>query len=203
LETTYQERYASLTDDELLHIAGDRPALCDEAISALDSEMSKRGLTHEQVRVKGRDERRFEAKNARARRPKPKPSKYFVAKLRLPWFLLGLLGLLLLMFLLMGQFDLSDEWSEPVFVVYIAAFIACLAVQPWIRKNLRFWLALAISSIPEFAVSHWLALNYSGSSRYGLKVRCFLSLLVGYPFAAALFILFEKLKPTQPSNTTQ
>ncbi len=96
---SFQERYASLSDDELLHIAGDRRDLGEEAALALDAEVARRGLTQEQVRAKKRDELRLDIEEARAHHPRRKKSKYFVARLNLRWLFLGLLGSVLLSFL--------------------------------------------------------------------------------------------------------
>jgi hypothetical protein len=60
LITSYQERYESLSDDELLHIAGDRRDLLREATVALDGEMARRGLADKQARAKKRDHLKLE-----------------------------------------------------------------------------------------------------------------------------------------------
>jgi hypothetical protein len=77
LNTSFQERYATLSDEELLHIAGDRRDLLEEAAFALDAVMARRGLTHEQAREKKRDELLFDIKEARAHSPKRNKSRYF------------------------------------------------------------------------------------------------------------------------------
>jgi hypothetical protein len=160
LETSFHERYASLSDEELLHIAGDRRDLLQEAADALDSEMARRGLTHEHARAKKRDELRFDIKEARAHNPKRKKSKYFVVQINLRAFFIGLAMPILLMVLSPSHQRVPDEWSWPLFVVYISALIACLAVQPWVRRTLDFWLCLVISFVPQFFVARWLTVYH-------------------------------------------
>jgi hypothetical protein len=203
LDTNFQEQYASLSDEELLHIAGDRRDLREEAAFALDAEMARRGLTLEQARAKRRDDLRLEIKEARAHHPKLKKSKYFVAQISLGWFFIGLVGAVLLMVLMLRTHRLLDEWSEPVLVVYTGALMGCLAVQPWVRRTLSFWLSLAISCVPQFVVSHWLTVYHPAYSRAEEKGSWFLSILAGYAVGGAVFLLLQKLKPGQETKTTQ
>ncbi len=199
VETSFHERYASLSDEELLHIAGDRRDLLQEAAGALDSEMARRGLTHEHARAKKRDELRFDIKEARAHSPKRKKSKYFVAKINLRAYFIGLAGALLLIVVTLGH-HVPEEWSWPLFVVYVSALIACLAVQPWVRRTLDFWLCLGISFVPQFVVAHWLAVYHPARSNSGAKGSAFLSMLAGYALGGGLFLLLQKLKPESETN---
>jgi hypothetical protein len=198
LDTNFQEQYASLSDEELLRIAGDRRDLREEAAFALDAEMAKRGLTHEQARARKRDDVRLEIKEARAHHPTPKKSKYFVTQINLGWFFTGLVGLVLLMFLTLRRpHRLLDEWTEPVAVVYTGALMACLAVQPWLRRTASFWFSLAASCIPQFFVSRWLSVYHPSHSRNEAKGMWFLSILAGYVAGGALFLLLQRLKPME------
>ena len=202
METSFDERYASLSDEELLHIAGDRKDLLPEAAVALDTEMARRGLTQEQARAKRRDGLRFDIKEASAHNPKRKKSKYFVSKINLRVYFIGLAGAVLLMVVTLGHHRVPEEWSWPLFVVYISALIACLAVQPWVRRTLNFWLCLAISFVPQFAVAHWLAVYHPVRSNSGAKGSAFLSMLAGYLLGGALFLLLQKVKPGQETKAT-
>jgi hypothetical protein len=192
LDTGFQEYYASLDDDELLHIAGDRKHLREEAVLALDSEMSLRGLTRQQVLRKRKEEIRRDIEDLRPRQPKGFISKYLdakikkhlVAQINLRAYFLGLIGLVLLMFFI---HRVPDEWSDPSFVVYMLVLIACLAVQPWIRRTLSFWLSLAISCVTQFVIGHWLRVYH--------PAFFFLSLFAGYALCGAAFVLLQKLKP--------
>jgi len=191
-----------LSDEELLHIAGDRRDLLPEAADALDSEMARRGLTHEHARAKKRDELRFDIKEARAHNPKRKKSKYFVAQMNLRAFFIGLAVPILLMVLSPSHHRVSDEWSWPLFVVYISALIACLAVQPWLRRTLYFWLCLVISFAPQFVVARWFAVYHPSRSNSGAKGSAFLSMLAGYLLGGALFLVLQKLRPVQETKAT-
>ena len=205
--TTFHERYASLSDEELLHIAGDRRDLLEEAAVALDAEMVRRGLTHLEARAKKRDELRSEIKEARAHHPKRNKSKYFVARMDLRAYFIGLFiglaGLVLSMVLSPSHHRVPDESSWPLFVVYISALIACLAVQPWVRRTLDFWLCLAISFVPQFVVAHWLTVYHPAHSNSEAKGSAFLSMLAGYVLGGALFLLLQKLKPRQGTEAAQ
>jgi hypothetical protein len=203
LDTSFPEHYASISDDELLHIAGDRKDLREEAILALDAEMARRGLTHQQARAKKRDELRLEIKEARAYHSKRNKSKYFVAQMNLRAFFIGLVGLVLLMFFTLGHHRVPEEWSEPLLVVYVGVLIACLAVQPWVRRTLSFWFSLAISCVPQFLTSHWLSVYHPARSMGETKGSAFLSLLAGYALGGSMFVLLQKLKPGQGIKVTQ
>ena len=202
MEASFDERYASLSDEELLHIAGDRKDLLPQAALALDTEMARRNLTQEHTRAKRRDELRFDIKELRAHSPKRKKSKYFVARMNLRAYFIGLAGALLLMVATLGHHRVPEEWSWPLFVVYISALIACLAVQPWVRRTVNFWLCLAISFVPQFAVAHWLAVYHPARSNSGAKGSAFLSMLAGYLLGGSLFLLLQKLRPEQETKAT-
>lgn len=197
MNTSFHERYASLSDEELLHIAGDRRDLLEEAAVALDAEMARRCLTHQQARAKKRDELRSEIKEVRAHHEKRNKSKYFVSQMNLRAYFLGLVGLVVLMFLTLRSHRLRDEWAEPILFVYLGALIACLAVQPWVRRTLSFWLSLAVASIPQFVVGHLLTVYHPAHSRGEFKGSGFLSMLTGWIVGSAMFLLLQKLNPGQ------
>jgi hypothetical protein len=203
LETTLQEQYAGLSDEELLHIAGDREDLLEAAAFALDAELARRSLTQKQARAKKRDELRLEILEARAHQPKRKKSKYFVAQISLRGLFIGLVGAVLLMFLTIRPRRPIYEWSEPILVVYTGVLLACLAVQPWVRRTLSFWLSLTIACVPQFVVSQWLSVYHPANSRGTAKGTWFLSILSGYVVGSTVFLLLQKLKPGQGAKAAQ
>ncbi len=202
MDSSFREHYASLSDEELLHIAGDRRDLREEAGLALDAEIAQRGLTSQRVRAKKRDELRMEIREARAHHPKRKKSKYFVARMNLRAYFIGLAGLILLM-VLTHRYRVREEWEWPLVVVYLGVLIACLAVQPWVRRTLSFWFSLGISVVPQFVVAHWLAVDHPANSNSGLKGSGFLSMLAGYALGVCVFVLLQRLKPGQGPNAAQ
>lgn len=200
--TSFREQYASLSDDELLHIAGDRRDLMPEAAVELDAEMARRSLTHEHVRARKRDELRFDIREARAHNPKRNKSKYFVAQMDLRACLIGLAVPVLLMVISPSHDLFSDELGWPLYVVYISALLACLAVQPWVRRTCAFWLCLAISFVPQFVVARWLAIYHPTGTDSGMKGSAFLSMLAGYVLGGVLFLILQKLKPEQKTEAS-
>ena len=200
LETSFHERYASMSDDELLHIAGDRKDLLEVAAVELDAEMVRRGLTHKQARSRKRDYLRLDIEEARRHR-KRKKSKYFVSQINLWAHFIGL-AVPFLIVLILGHHRIPEEWAWPVFVVYLSALLAFLAVQPWVRQMLSFWFSLAISFVPQFAVAHWLAIYHPSRSASALKGAAFLSMFSGYLLGGGMFLLLQKLKPRQEAKTT-
>jgi hypothetical protein len=195
LDSNFGATYASLNDDELLHIAGDRRDLLAEAAAALDAEMARRGLTHKHARARKRDDLRLDIKDARAHHAKRNKSKYLVAQINLPACFLGLAGLWLVMFPALRHYRVPSEWWWPLVVVYTSALLACLAVQPWVRRTLSFWLCLAISFVPQFLIAHWLAVYHPSRSGSGEKGAAFLSMFAGYLLGGVLFLLLQKLNP--------
>jgi hypothetical protein len=204
LDTNFSERYTTLSDEELLHIASDRRDLLQEATVALDAEMGRRGLTHKQAMAKKRDELRFDIKEVRAHRQKRKKSRYLVSRLNLRAYFIGLFtgvaGLVISM-VLAPNHRVVDEWVWPLFVLYTGALIACLVVQPWVRRTPDFWLCLAVSFVPQFVVARWLAVYHPSHSASGTKGSAALSTLAGYVLGGALFLLLQKLKPAQRTKT--
>jgi hypothetical protein len=201
LETSFHERYASLSDAELLHIAGDRRDLLEEAAVALDAEMTRRGLTHKQARARKRENLRLDIEELRAHRRKLSQSKYLAAQMNLRAFFIGLAAPLVAV-LIFGRHHLPEEWAWPLFVVYLGALIACSAVQPWVRHTLSFWFSLVVSSVPEFVVARWLAVYHPTNSSSGAKGALFLCLLAGYLLGGALFLLLQRLEPSPETKAT-
>ena len=70
MDKNFEAQYASLNDEELLHIAADREDLREEAAMALDVEMARRGLTDRQALEKETDESRLEKEEAEKYRKK-------------------------------------------------------------------------------------------------------------------------------------
>lgn len=203
MDPGFEVHYASLNDEELLHIAGSYKDLRAEAAVALNTELARRGLTHKQARAKRRDELRLEINEARVHHPKRNKSKYFVTQMNLRAYFLGLVGLVVLMFLTLRHHGLRGEWAEPILFAYLGVLIACLAVQSWVRRTLSFWLSLAIASVPQFVVSHRLTVDHPAHSRGELKGSGFISMLAGWIVASAAFLLFQKLKPERDIRTAE
>jgi hypothetical protein len=194
--SSFQEHYASISDDELLHIAGDRRDLREEAVVALDAEMSRRGFTRRQARIRKTDELRSMIAEAGSHRQKRKRSRYFVAKMNRKWLLIGLAGIVVF-FLLVEPHPPSDPWLQPGLVVYLGCLMACLGVQPWVRGTVSFWVSLAISSTLQFMVARWLIVYHPAHSRQGDKGLWFLSTFSGYVVGGAVFLLLQELKRRQ------
>jgi hypothetical protein len=197
LDTDFQEQYASLSDEELLRVAGDRKDLREEAAFALDAEMAKRGVTYQQAHAQRREVVRQEIKEARAYRPKTKKSKYFASQMNLGWFFTGIVGLVPLMILMLRPHRLLDVWTEPVAATYTGALLACSVVQPWLRRTASFWISLAVSCIPQFFICRWLSVYHPPHSRGEGKGMWFLSILAGYVVGGALFLLIQRIKPKE------
>jgi hypothetical protein len=203
LDRGIEAEYASLNDEELLHIAGDRRNLRTEAALAIDIELERRGLTLKQVRTKKRDVLRSEIEEARAHQPKRSKSKYFVARLNLGEYFIGLMGFVLLMILTLRSHRIREDWKEPLLFVYIGTLIAYVAVQPWVRKTFSFWVSLTVATIPQFVVGHWLTVYHPSFTRSGFKGQGFLSMLAGAVIGVPLFLLLQRLKPEQGTKTTE
>ena len=196
MDTGFEERYAGLTDDELLHIAGDRRNLLEQAAVALKAEMARRGLTFEHARARNREHRRREFEEINAHIAKRSKSKYFVANINLRVWFAGLAGEVLLMVLLPGGHRMQEEWVYPLIVVYLGALLATLSVQTWVRRTLGFWISLVVSFVPQFFVARWLAIYHPAHSGGGEKGSAILSLLAGYAVGVPLFLLLQMLKPS-------
>ena len=192
-----------MSNEELLHIAGDRRDLLAQAAVALDAEMARRGLTREQARAKKREHRRRESEEMSAQIAKRNKSKYFVAQINLPFLFAGLAGEVLLLVLLPSGHRVHEEWMWPLIVVYLGALLAVLSVQSWVRRTLSFWISLVVSFAPQFFVAHWLAVYHPDHSRSGEKGSAIFSLLAGYAVGVPLFLLLQKLKPSQVAQAAE
>ncbi len=197
MDVSFQEHYANISDDELLHVAGARKDLREEAVLALDAEMARRGLTHEQARAKKRDEFRLDVQEVRAHRRKK--SRYFANRMNLGGVLIVLGGELVLLLVITPHEPLY-VWLETILVVYFGTFLMCLAVQPWVRRTVSFWASLVISCLVQFMVNHWLTVHHlAGFTEHGNGLW-FLSILSGYVVGGAVFLLLQKLRPAQGSK---
>jgi hypothetical protein len=194
---SFQEHYASLSDDELLAIAASRADLIQEATVALDSEMARRGLSYQEARARKREIARLEMKEVRRHRPSPKGTKYFVARTN-GWMLLLLtLGVPLLVISLLAFHLVREEWDLPILAACMGAVIAISAMQQWLRQKVSFWLSAVISYAVQLFVGHWISVHQAPHSRGALKGAVFLAIVVGYAVGAALFLLLQKLKPKE------
>jgi hypothetical protein len=200
LQLSFQENYASLSDDELLTIAASRADLIQEAALALDSEMARRRLSYQEARARKREIARLEIKELRRHRPSPKGTKYFVARMN-GWMLLLLaLGVPLLVISLIAFHLVREEWDLPILAVCIGAVIAISIVQPWLRQTVSFWLAVVVSCTVQLFVGHWISVHQSPHSRGALKGAAFLAIVFGYAVGAVLFLFLQKLKPKESPN---
>ena len=196
LGTDFPDYYATLSDDQLLHIASDRRDLRPEAGAAMDAELARRNLTLDHARAKGRAELREELQELRGPRRKRKKSKYLVTQMNIGGFFIGLAGMVICW--LVMPFSLSPTgWGESISLVYLGALLAVLAVQPWVRKTARFWVCLLISMVPQFLLSHWLAVYHPGRTRGADKGNWGMSLLSGWLLGSVVFFLFQKIRPVK------
>ncbi|HWG18717.1 MAG TPA: hypothetical protein VN678_12690 [Acidobacteriaceae bacterium] len=203
VEPSFQERYASLSDDELLHVAGDRRDLLEHAAAALDAEMARRGLTYEQARAKKREHRRREFDEMNSEIVKRSKSKYFVAQISLPGILACLAGEAIFLILLPSGHPMREAWLWPLIAVYMGAFLTILVVQEWVRWTVSFWVSLVVSLVPQFLVARWLAVYHPSHSRGGERGAAFLSLFAGWLVGVPLFLLLQKLKSSQNTDVAQ
>jgi hypothetical protein len=98
------------------------------------------------------------------------------------------------------HYRVPDEWSWPLFVVYVAALVACLAVQPWVRRTLTFWISLLISFVVQLCVAHWLAVYHPAYSRGQFRGSAFLSTAAGYVFGCVVFLLIQRLSQQKQAD---
>ena len=194
---SFQEHYASLSDDELLAIAAGRADLIQGATVALDSEMARRGLTYQEARARKREIARLEMKEVRRHRLSPRGTKYFAARTN-GWMLLLLtVGVPLLVISLSALKLVREEWDLPILAACMGAVIAISAVQPWLRQTVSFWLSVVISCTVQLFVGHWISVHQAPHSGRALKGAVFLAIVVGYAGGAAAFLLLQKPRPTR------
>ena len=196
----FPENYAHLTDDELLMVAASRADLVQEAALAMDSEMARRDLSYQDAHAKKRQVARLEIKEARKRRPSPKGTKYFVAQIRGRWLLI-LLSPSLLVLLLAFPHLVPEEWLLPIVDSSLGTVIAISAVQPWLRQTTSFWLSLPLSCIVQLLVGHIITVRLAPQSRGELKGTAFLAILAGYAVGVPLFLLLQKVKPKEDTES--
>jgi len=164
--------------------------------------MARRGLTHKEAHAQKRQHLREDIAEARAHQGKRKKSKYFVTQIS-PSSIVVALGVMVAFFLIFRPEDKANRWLEPSLVTYIGSCLAFLAVQPWVRRTVRFWISLAISCVPEFFVSRWVTTYHPPHTNSGGKGTFFLSILCGYAVGGSFFLLLQKLKPAQDLESTE
>jgi hypothetical protein len=194
----FEQRYASLSDDELLMIAADRMDLTDEATLALDAEMQRRGLSDEQARQKKGEVERLTEEEAKAHLREAKDTKYFVGKPKIYWaILIAVLVATAYLILVPRQLRIPKEWEEPAAAALTGACMAPFIVRSWVRQKLSFWIALAVSSATQVLLCDWLFQHYPLHSRGEDKGIWFASLGAGYLLGGALFLLVQRLTPQE------
>ncbi|MDR3764048.1 MAG: hypothetical protein P4M01_08145 [Acidobacteriota bacterium] len=198
----FQEQYAKLSDEELLHIAGDRRDLLEEARFALGGEMAQRGLTLEQAHRQKRHIERMTAFEDAKHHPQPKDTKYFVARNKswLPMivaFAVPILGMALL-----AVSRVPDVWWLPTLASLFGLAWALLYLQPWVKKTISFWFCIAISCAIQFISIHWLDVHYPALSNASGKGQFFLGILAGWAVGGALFLILQRFKPKQETEST-
>jgi len=198
VETNFQQNYSALSDEELLMIAASRAQLEDEAALAMDSEMARRGLTYERAHTEKRQVARLTAMENRKHHPKPKDTKYFVAKPKI-YFALVLVALVFVASLLVvpRSYRIPDEWQEPALAALTGASIAFFWVQPSIRRTASFWFSMVVACIVQVLACHWLTAYFHLHKGGGGKGIWFLSISAGYAVGAALFLLLQRLEPKE------
>jgi hypothetical protein len=193
----FQEEYARLRDEDLLQIASDRHHLLPEAAMTMDSELARRGLTYETARAQKKQAARREYREFRRHRPAPKITKYLVPRAN-GWMLLLLaLGTPALVLSLWGLHVIPEPWVLPVLAASIGFSTGITIVQPWLRRTLSFWLALAVACIVQLFVARWIDARTDLLAGNSMKGAGLLSLFVGYAVAVPLFFLLQKLEPSK------
>jgi len=189
----FRENYSGLSDEEPLTVAASRADLVHEAVLAMDCEMARRGLTYQEVHAKMRAVARLEYREARKHRRPRKANKYFVASMNVCMLLLVILGVLLLVIFLTAYHLVPDGWEYPILDACGGSGMAVLAVQPWLRRTIRFWISLVVSFVLQLLVGYWINVHEAPHSRNGLKGAAFLAILAGYAVGAILFLLMQQL----------
>jgi len=198
VETNFQQSYAAMSDEELLMIAASRAQLEDEAALAMDSEMARRGLTYEHAHAEKRQVARLTAMENRERHPKPKDTKYFVAKPKIYWALV-VVALVFVAYLLIvpRSYRIPAEWEEPALAALTGASMAFFCVQPSIRQTVGFWFSMVVACIVQVLSCHWLTAYFHPRTRGDGKGIWLLSISAGYAVGAAVFLLLQRFKPKE------
>jgi hypothetical protein len=196
----FQENYAGLNDDELLMVAARRDDLVPEAALALDSEMARRGLGHQEARAKKREIARLEIKEAKRHHPSKRLSKYFVSNVN-GWMLLLLtLGVPLFVLTLFIFHLVPELWDFPILVVCMGAVAVVSWVQPWLRKMVSFRVSLVVSCVVQLLIGYWISEHLAPQSSGELKGGAVLAIVPGYAIGTALFLLLQKAELKRDRN---
>jgi len=196
LNTSFQDEYAGLSDQELLIIAGDKENLLDEAALALDAEIKKRGLTYEQGKRLKTEMDLFRTGAPKA--SKPEKSKYLADKPHMFWGL-PITGAVVILYWLIvpKQLRLADEWNAPAVVAFLGTAMAPFAVRPRLRKQVSFWLAVLLSAAVQLLAAHWLLFRFPNPSRGTGKLIWAGSAFAGYSVGAAVYRLLQNARSKQ------
>ena len=182
--TGFQQEYANLNDEELLHLASQRSALTDDAKLALDAEMQGRNLTAVDIEDHKKLVRRSSLHDTRIRH-----RKLFGSKFRQKSFVESLVSLLAMAIVIglicasywqiPARYRLPDEWERAAtYVMLSSVFLMTWLFRDWGRR-LAFWISLLISSAAHAFIMHYWIVHYGiGSSRADVKVAVFLGLIL-------------------------
>jgi hypothetical protein len=130
-------------------------------------------------------------------------SNYLVTRINLGEFFVGSVGLVLLTIPTLGSHRIREEGKEPFLFVCTGTLIWWVAVQPWVRSNFSYWVSLTASSITQFLVGHWLVVYHPAFAKSELKAAGVLSMLAGAVVGVPLFLLLQRLKSEEGTDTTE
>jgi hypothetical protein len=183
----FYTEYAERSDDELLHLASDRASLTDEAIAALQAELSRRNLTESDQTKYQRFVNRMERREFRGRRRKIFGKRQF-SWLELLSVFVAMAVIVCAYFALPRRYHLKPDWEEAAVCVMIASvFVAIGWRSLW--RDIAFWMALILSSTIQLAVVHAWVQRAGELSRGAGKLATFLGFVLFFAIYGCIRLL--------------
>lgn len=161
--TEIQQKYAKLSDGELLQLASERSSLTEEAQVALDAEMHSRKLTVDDVKHHARSVMKSELRETRRRSRKlfgirlPRQKSGVEILVTFLWMAVAASIILLGYFVLPAKYRLPADWQEAAgYATFGFLFVAAWFFQYW-GRTLAFWVSLLIASTAHLLIVHaWI-----------------------------------------------
>lgn len=179
----FSGQYAELSDEELLQIASERTSLTDEAVAALNAELSQRKLTHDDIT----EHERFVKQGLQREAKKVRRKLFGTRRSRDSWvdgiatafWSFVAFALIASTYAALPQrYHFSPDWQQAAENVLFASVFLAVASGSW-GKRIAFWMSLLISSTLHAILLHtWIVRGGTVSGRQTGKLAVLLGIVL-------------------------
>lgn len=188
----FSTEYSELSDDELLHLAIERTSLTDEAVVALDAELSRRNLTQSDQTNYQRFVNRTEHREFRTRRRKIFGKSRFSWRELLSYF--AVIGLIFFVyFALPKQYRFKPDWNDAAVCTMLSTVMIIIGWRS-LWRDTGYWTALVLSSYVQLILVHGWTRRVGELSRGSGKAGALLGFILFLAVYGCIRLFRRKFK---------